>query len=606
MIKEIHLLIIWEKARYKEKEILKFVSNNFQLLDQFKIIWDKDKFSKNLSSFYGAHLPPKSNKESHCGNGEFLAVTFYDHNPKYDFVETSRGSEKVNINVFEMKNKFRVLTGGGHKIHTTNSMQETNHDLTLLLGINYNDYEKIILDKNKNDEKIITIKKNVAGIDGWKSLDELFYVINSTLDYVILRNFENLSNINSDKHHGDIDFLVNDLEKAIQITNANKVFKENYRVHFELLVNKKKIFADFRYVGDSYFDKNWQLNILKDRVLYEKKFYTPNNKDYFYSLIYHILIHKIHISSDYPIKLKKISEKIFNTNEKKLTFDDYFEELEKFLKKKKYTFVRPDDYSVFFDIKYTNYQNNINELSIINLSDIKPYLIHEWKNNSQSIYFIANNQDNKKVFIKSHGIEDSCRREFRIISELRVLENKYFPKPYYYRFNKLEKFFVAEYIEGKRLDKINVGDKHGEFKINFYNGMYKILKSLHKLKIIHRDIRPGNFIIKEDGTPVLVDFQFTVDENRKKYKEYKLVKKKPKIIATLGREHLKSRFYWDDAYSFYKIFDEIRDNDEEFLKIKADIKKLINKYVIISVSKNYFSKILILSKYYLSKIIRKI
>ena len=103
-----------------------------------------------------------------------------------------------------------------------------------------------------------------------------------------------------------------------------------------------------------------------------------------------------------------------------------------------------------------------------------------------------------------------------------------------------------------------------------------------------------------------MDFQFTVDENRKKYKEYKLVKKKPKIIATLGREHLKSRFYWDDAYSFYKIFDEIRDNDEEFLKIKADIKKLINKYVIISVSKNYFSKILILSKYYLSKIIRKI
>ena len=30
----------------------------------------------------------------------------------------------------------------------------------------------------------------IVGVDGWKDLDQLFYVLNNTVDYVILRNFE--------------------------------------------------------------------------------------------------------------------------------------------------------------------------------------------------------------------------------------------------------------------------------------------------------------------------------------------------------------------------------------------------------------------------------
>ena len=37
-------------------------------------------FGKNLTSFYGTNLPPNSKKEKHCGNGEFLLITFYDKN----------------------------------------------------------------------------------------------------------------------------------------------------------------------------------------------------------------------------------------------------------------------------------------------------------------------------------------------------------------------------------------------------------------------------------------------------------------------------------------------------------------------------------------------
>ena len=263
--KELHLIIIWKNGRYKEQEIVKSVDEEFDLVEKYKINWDKNLFGKNLTTFYGTNLPPNSKKEKHCGNGEFLLLTFYDNYPKYDYVETSRGTEKVNLNVFLIKEKFRNWTGGGHKIHATNSINETNHDLILLLGLNYYDYKKSIKEKfnNINEDKnfIKYISSNVTGVDGWKSLDQLFYVMNGTVEYVILRNFENLPNNNFSKDHEDIDFLVRDIDQAVYVTNAEKLYKKRYKIN----VSGKDILIDFENVGDNYYDQRWQNHILKKK-----------------------------------------------------------------------------------------------------------------------------------------------------------------------------------------------------------------------------------------------------------------------------------------------------------------------------------------------------
>ena len=98
--KELHLVIIWENGRYKEREIVNFISKKFKLVEKYKINWNKNLFGKNLTTFYGTNLPPKSDKEKHCGNGEFLLIIFYDNDPKYGYVKTSRGTERVNMNIF--------------------------------------------------------------------------------------------------------------------------------------------------------------------------------------------------------------------------------------------------------------------------------------------------------------------------------------------------------------------------------------------------------------------------------------------------------------------------------------------------------------------------
>ena len=333
--KELHLVSIWQNGRYKEREILKYISNNFQIVERYEISWNKNNFSKSLTSFYGTNLPPNSKKELHCGNGKFLVITFYDLNPNYGFTETSRGIEKVNLNIFSMKQLFREWTGGGHKIHTTNSTTETNHDLVMLFGMNYLDYESSIQLKeklgNKENNVIKILPQNTIGVDGWESLEKLFYVINETVQYVVLRNFETLPKKYFSEEHGDIDLLVNDLDQLVYITNAIKVHKENYRCHYKIKIKNDYIYFDFRSVGDNYYDENWQINILKNRVKSINSFYVPTNEDYFYSLVYHALIHKKRISKDYPSKIENIFKKLENYDNSNFNFTYYLQLLEKFL-----------------------------------------------------------------------------------------------------------------------------------------------------------------------------------------------------------------------------------------------------------------------------------
>ena len=606
--KELHLIIIWENGRYKEKEIIDSISKKFELVEKYKVNWNKKLFGKSLTTFYGTNLPPKSDKEKHCGNGEFLLVTFYDNDPKYDFVKTSRGIERVNVNIFSCKEKFRDLTGGGHKIHSTNSPLETNHDLTLLLGVNYNDYEILLKDKfnkNKKNKNIVkNIPNNIIGVNGWESLEQLFYVMNSSLDYVVMRNFEYLPENRFSKEHGDIDFLVKDLEQAVFITNAQKLYKTKYKIN----VSGNDIPIDFEYVGDGSYDQKWQDNILKKKILLKNSFYVPELEDHFYSLIYHILVHKTYIEIDYPKKIKDIYKKLPFYDPNRCNFDNYIKFLEKFLLINTYQITKPKDTSIFFDEKILNYKKYIESFSKINLKNVEPYLVNEWKNSSGFIYFRAETEDKKRLFIKSGGIEDSSSREFEIIKELRNINPKYFPKEYYLKSEKNINFIIMEEVEGQRLDRLINSDefetKPNQYKENLYKGIFNMIKILHKSKIVHRDIRPQNIIVKSDGTPILIDFQFAVDIKRKKYKEFEFVKKHPGVMLGLGDKFAKNILHWDDAYSVNKIFDLLNiKNDQDFLKIRNMIIKMIGRYEIISMHNNFFSKISILAKnYYLPHI----
>ena len=344
-MKEVHLFILWENARYKEKEILKDIKENFNIIGLYNIKWNKENFSQNLSRFYGTNLPKDSAKEQHCGNGDFLLIIVEVENPKYEKRDTSKGEQVVNVNMFDKKAYYRELTGGGHKVHATNSTIETNHDLTLLLGKNIEDYIKD-LDRNK-EVQVTNLEQELVGQNGFKTVKEMFYVLNNCINYTIIRNYETLPEEIYVNEHNDIDIICDSYENAAYVLNAEKVFLEDYRVHYKVKVEDKFAFFDLRYVGDSYYYYQMEKDILDNRKYNEKGFYTVDKEDYFYSLIYHALIHKPQFAKDYEDRLIKMNP----TNIKLETKEDFIKILNQWLINKGYSITKPIDKSVAFNIE---------------------------------------------------------------------------------------------------------------------------------------------------------------------------------------------------------------------------------------------------------------
>ena len=166
----------------------------------------------------------------------------------------------------------------------------------------------------------------------------MFYVLNNTIDYVVLRNWQPLPNDFLLEGHGDIDLLVDNLKDAVYILKANPVFPEKHRVHFKVKINNQQIPFDLRFVGDDYYDINFEKDILKNKQTL-RGFNIPNEYYHFYSLLYHAFIHKHNIKDDYKITLSKMTE---DYNPQDFTQINAAGILREFLNKHNYKVTKPE------------------------------------------------------------------------------------------------------------------------------------------------------------------------------------------------------------------------------------------------------------------------
>lgn len=352
---EINLFILWKYALEKQEEILKDIKKSFEIIEVYEVNWSDEEYSNNLSRFYGTKLPDGSYKEEHCGRGTFLLVIVRDKKPKYEQRQTSRGPETVNVNMFDKKSYYRKLTGGGHRIHGTNSEIETNHDLTLLLGQNVEDFMK----KHKKlwNGKIKKWNQDLFGAGQFQTVKDMFYALNNCCNYAIIRNYESLPEEIYVNEHNDIDIVCESYEEVAYILNAKKVFEEEYRIHHAVRVEDKIAYFDLRYVGDNYYDIEIEKRILEKRVYNNKGFYTVDDETYFYILLYHALIHKLEFAKDYQERLKKMNADYAKNASGSVK--DAMLYLNKWLLEHEYIVVRPIDLSVRFNTEHCQYLSRL-------------------------------------------------------------------------------------------------------------------------------------------------------------------------------------------------------------------------------------------------------
>ena len=497
MDKELHLFIIWERGRYKETDILHDIKTHFQIVKCYDILWSDECVSDNFTRFYGTNLPKGSDKEKECGTGRFLLVIVYDENPQYGIRHTSKGDAVVNVNMFDAKSKYRSWTGGGHKIHATNSPKETNHDLTLLLGINVADFIK-----NELTFIIESIECDIVGAKGWKSLSELFYVLNNTVNYVVLRGKNELLNNQFSDEHRDVDLLIDDYENTKYVINGISCCSKT-RPHEKVAIADYDYYLDLWPVQKRYFDPLWCQEMLSNRVL-TNGYYFLDEKNEFYTLLYHCLIYKNKIADDYKQRISEL--------QKKLSVDetDLYKALVGFLKQNSYeVFYAPLDASI------TIHAEN---------ADIEEYATKYGCLISQSDIVVDGNKITTKVYQKENSYFKVATkyvidREYKYLTELQ--NEPYFPKVIDYgeldaefNFIEISKCEGENPIEFFKIPK----HQHLPYIKSFVEETLNVVLVLIKHNILHRDLMPQNILVTEKNGKCsinIIDFGWAVDIGEK-------------------------------------------------------------------------------------------
>jgi len=578
---ELHLIVLWANARYKESEILDDIKTHVDIMDAYDVHWSCDCVADNFSRFYGTNLPKNSYKEQECGTTGFLLLVVRDNNPKYEMTETSRGHEYVNVNIFELKQKYRKWTGGGHKIHTTNSVVETNHDSALLLGLNYDDLKKSL--SKEWDGKIKTIQRDITGARGWKDLNEFFYILNATTDYVVLRGFEDLEQTLNSSDHGDIDIMVKDYDATRWIVGGEKHFPE-HRPHYLISMGDKQVYIDLWDISNGYHDKKWDNNIFDTIEYYNDVIHVPNTENYFYMLIYHCLINKQIIASDYYAKIYDLFVKLgFNTkyNIKKYTspFDLYFQLLIGFMSDNNYTFTKPNDHAVYFSDKLTKFNKYKEYLeSNFGFTDIQT-VYTDTINQAYNVFLSGYDANGTRMFIKISDISGLYVNEYRMGKILYDMDNIHFLRPMYYRDCPDGHFVAYEWNDGETLKKLlsenKLSDKEKEICLD---DMSVIYEHLSKSDVIHRDITWKNLVWSNNHLK-LIDFQLAVSKSN--YQELEWLLQNPDYLRWLGTPEFRQQEYqWDDAYSLCRVIECIGRSEaygEKFDKIYNEIHSYIGK-----------------------------
>lgn len=220
------------------------------------------------------------------------------------------------------------------------------------------------------------------------SVKSLFNYLNDNCKYLVLRNWDNIfmDSINTDGHE-DIDIMCYSLSDFVSLTGATRIHNEKTRDNFVVHWDGDLIRFDVRWVGDGYYPKLMEIEMLNNRVLNNQNIYVPVQKDYYYSLLYHALIQKPYLSEEYKNKLNLL-RKQFGDNDVSLSENDLIQSLQLFIKDNNMRIVLPRDPGVFLNKRVmSGFPVEINLYRCLNrqILGVKQYLSYIFKHISHKL-----------------------------------------------------------------------------------------------------------------------------------------------------------------------------------------------------------------------------
>lgn len=330
---DLRVLVVWnEKNNHEiEKKILQ--NRNILIIDKIKIRKNFyiDNFKDRIfwiDQFYNKKISINTDKLRN--NIYVYIIKSIDPVFKSNKMIFTKDKRIVDHKIFLFKKKIRKNQLS--TIHISDNFEEAKRN-AILFSKSIKNFPAAYFFQT---QKIFNSEK-----DFFKKLNR-----NKKLKYVVLREKKSKND--------DIDVLVNDYFIFKRTSDCHSYKKKNLKfisnagdpiedygikVANFIRIKDKIIKLDVRFVGDGYFDTRWQKRILDKRIskLY---YYTPNNENYIFSLIYHVVYHKGFIDKKYNnILKKKFKLKSINLNKVTKIISNY-------LSLKEYKITRPLDLTI--------------------------------------------------------------------------------------------------------------------------------------------------------------------------------------------------------------------------------------------------------------------
>lgn len=196
----------------------------------------------------------------------------------------------------------------------------------------------------------------------FNSFQEVIDILHSNdVRYVILRNYDNLltSNMYMDGH-GDVDILCENSLTIVNLLGARsyqdlspKLFNDG--THYHISIKGKRVKLDLRHVGDGYYCTSWEKDMLKYRVLSPQGLYVMDETNMLYSLLYHALVQKKEINTEYRKDIiSRLSQFNITLDQESNERKQFVAVLEKFMTAHGYFYSYPHDVYVPLNKKNIN------------------------------------------------------------------------------------------------------------------------------------------------------------------------------------------------------------------------------------------------------------
>ncbi|MFL5950437.1 MAG: hypothetical protein ACJ74M_02430 [Gaiellaceae bacterium] len=246
--RDIHLFLLWPAALAELDRILDDVAKSFRIHELVSVEWTPAHFGENLERFYGRQLPPGVDKLAETGSGDFLVAVVSDPAPRYRRRARTAGRERVNVHVFDAKQRYRAWTGGGHLVHATNDRAEAERDLFLLFGRSLGSVSQFAGPGRPEVERAAV---DLVGARGWSSFGELLTAMEHSGGYAHLN-----------PGSSGPPLLLTYSEWARRILKARPVDAGASRCEVDVAGGLQPL--DVWWVGDGRLPAAWQLAILRD------------------------------------------------------------------------------------------------------------------------------------------------------------------------------------------------------------------------------------------------------------------------------------------------------------------------------------------------------